>query len=150
MSRVYNDKRGYLESRLRFQSLSKDANAIIREFGLSLNFKGFVETLTDYMKADDMTPTTDIEILVNDLNCWIDYLGEIRVIVFYFRNKFEIKYDSETDEQRKNIYKNKYFILKKYEKELQKQETMFNRAYRDLLYQYSERIKKYMRVTDVK
>lgn len=147
MSKIYNDKRNYLENRLKFQNLSKDANAIIKEFGVTLNFKGFVETLVDYMKTDDMTPITDVENLMRDLNCWVHYLGEIKTIVFYYKNYFEIYSDSTSDENKKIEYKNKFFILKKYEMALQKQETLFTKAYKDLAFQYQERIKKYMRVT---
>lgn len=147
MSKVYNDKRNYLENRLKFQNLSKDANAIIREFGVALNFKGFVETMVDYMKTDDMTPITELEDLIRDLNCWVHYLGEIKTIIFYYKNHFETQGDATSDEQKKIEYKNKFFILKKYEMALQKQETLFSKAYKDLAYQYQERTKKYMRVT---
>lgn len=147
MARVYNDKRSYLDNRLKFQNLSKNANTILREFGISLTFKGFVETMVSYMKADDMTPTTDIEELIRDLNCWVDYLGEIRAIVSYYKKSFEIKGDSATEESKIIEYKDKSFILKKYEHALYTQEKTFTKAYKDLEFQYHERVKKYMRFT---
>lgn len=147
MSRIYEDRSRYLDNRLQFQNLSKNANAIIREFGISLNFKGFVETMVSYMKTDDMTPTNELEELMRDLNFWIEYLGDIKSIIFYYKNYFEIKSDACVEESKKIEYKNKFFILKNYEMALQKQENLFRKACKDLMFQYSERAKKYMRVT---
>lgn len=148
MVRIYEDRSKYLDKRLQFQNLSKNANAIIKEFGVTLNFRGFVETMVSYMKTDDMTPITELESLLKSFTLWIEYLGDVKTIIFYYKNYFEIKGDSEQESSKKEEYKNKFFILKKYEMALQKQETLFNRAYKDLLYQYNERTKKYMRVTE--
>lgn len=145
MARVYEDKSKYLENRLQFQNLSKNANSIIKEFGVSLNFKGFVETMVSYMKMDDMTPISEVEEMMKCFNFWLEYLGDIKIIIFYYKNHFEIKSDSSTDEAKKIEYKNKSFILKNYERALQKQETLFRRAYKDISYQYEEIIKSYKR-----
>lgn len=147
MARVYEDRSKYLDNRLQFQNLSKNANAIIKEFGISLNFKGFVETMVSYMKTDDMTTTAELEELMRDLNCWVEYLGDIKVIISYYKNYFEIKSDASNEDSEKMEYKNKFFILKNYEMALQKQENLFRKACKDLMYQYSERTKKYMRTT---
>lgn len=148
MAKIYEDRSKYLDSRLQFQNLSKNANAIIKEFGISLNFRGFVETMTSYMRTDELTPMTELEDLLKSFTFWIEYLGDIKTIIFYYKNHFEIKSECESDESKKIEYKNKFFILKQYEKSLQKQETLFNKAYKDLMFQYGDRAKKYMRVTE--
>lgn len=145
MAKIYEDKNKYLENRLQFQNLSKNANSIIKEFGVRLNYKGFVETMVSYLKIDDMTPIIELEELLKGFNFWIEYLGDIKVIIFYYKNYFEIKADCTKEESQKIEYKNKAFILKNYEKALQKQETLFRRAYKNIAYQYDERIKGYRR-----
>lgn len=146
MARFYENKSKYLENRLQFQNLSKNANVILKEFGVCLNFKGFVETLVDYMKTDDMTSSLELEKLAIELNCWVEYLGDVKIIVSYFKNYFEIKYDSVPCEDAKKIeYKDKYFILKQYEKALQKQETIFRKACKNVMYLYNEKSSVYMR-----
>ena len=148
MAKIYEDRSKYLDSRLQFQNLSKNANAIIREFGVSLNYRGFVEVMTSYMRTDDLTSISELEELLKSFTFWIEYLGDIKTIISYYKNHFEIQSEC-TSEENKNIdYKNKFFILKQYEKSLQKQETLFNKAYKDLMFQYSDKIKKYMRVTE--
>lgn len=141
MARVYRDKRSYLENRLRFQNLSKDANQILKEFNLSLNFKGFVETMVQYVSIDEHTSIVDIEILARDLICWVNYLGEVQTIIHYYKNIFEIKADCSTEELKKTEYKNKFFILKQYEKALLKEITRFSNACKDLIYQHEKKSK---------
>ena len=147
MARVYNDKRSYLDNRLQFQNLSRNAGVILKPFGVKLNFRGLVDTLVGYMKADDMTPTPELEEMIRDLNCWVDYLGEVRILVSYYKEFFEIKGDSTIDEKVMMDSKNKAYVLKKYENSIYHQEKTFIKAYKDLEFQYHERVKKYMRFT---
>ena len=148
MAKIYEDRSKYLDNRLQFQNLSKNANAIIREFGVSLNYRGFVEVMTSYMRTDDLTSISELEELIKSFTFWIEYLGDIKTIILYYKNHFEIQSECTSEENKKIEYKNKFFILKQYEKSLQKQETLFNKAYKDLMFQYSDKIKKYMRVTE--
>ena len=148
MAKIYEDRSKYLDSRLQFQNLSKNANTIIREFGVSLNYRGFVEVMTLYMRTDDLTSISELEELLKSFTFWIEYLGDIKTIISYYKNHFEIQSECISEENKKIDYKNKFFILKQYEKSLQKQETLFNKAYKDLMFQYSDKIKKYMRVTE--
>ena len=148
MAKIYEDKSKYLNSRLQFQNLSKNANAIIKEFGVSLNYRGFVEVMTSYMRTDDSTSISELEDLLKSFTFWIEYLGDVKTLILYYKNHFEIQVDCAKDENKKIEYKNKFFILKQYEKSLQKQETLFNKAYKDLMFQRGEKLKKYMRVTE--
>ena len=145
MAKIYKDNRSYLENRLKFQNLSRDANAILKEFNLMLNFKGFVETMVAYINTNEDTPLENIELLARDLICWVNYLGEVQTIVHYYKNLFEIKADFSSDELKVIEYKNKFFILKQYEKALLKEITKFSNACKDLIYQHEKRIKEIYR-----
>lgn len=147
MAKVYNDKRSYLDNRLQFQNLSRNAGAILKPYGIRLTFEGLVNTMVGYMRADEMTPTPELEEMIRDLNCWVDYLGEVRVLVSYYKEFFEIIGDSTPDENKMKDSKNKAYVLKKYESAIYHQEKTFIKAYKDLEFQYHERVKKYMRFT---
>ena len=72
MSIPIDDKRKYLERRLEFINLSKEAGNILSEFGVKLNFSGFLETFQEYIQSD----SSDIIVsnrLVKEINYWINY-----------------------------------------------------------------------------
>lgn len=135
-----NDKRKYLENRIQFQNLSRDADFILRKYGIRLNFRGIVETLVAYMRYDGDDLET-LKILIRDLNSWVAYLGQVKALVHHYELFFESELLRVSDEKLIIEFKNKHFIMKQYGKALNRQRNTFLNSYNDCIENYKELIK---------
>lgn len=144
MSIPIDDKRKYLERRLEFINLSKEAGNILSEFGVKLNFSGFLETFQEYMQSD----SSDIIVsnrLVKEINYWINYMGQVQNIVKYYSNYFLILAESEEDVNKSNQAHKKHFILKNYEKSIHVYKMRFRNSRRDCIEKTRESHKAFYR-----
>lgn len=144
MSIPVDDKRKYLQKRLEFVNLSKEVNNILSEFNVKLNFLGFTETFQDYIESESSVVTV-LHNLTIDINHWINYLSQIEAITKYYANHFLILSDAENDVAQSNIYKQKHFILKNYEKSLNTYKKRFINSRRDCIEKTKESYKAFYR-----
>lgn len=144
MSIPIDDKRKYLERRLEFINLSKEVGSILSEFGIKLNFSGFLETFQEYIQSD----SSDIVVsnkLTKEINFWICYMGQIQTIVKYYSNYFLILSESEVDTTKSNSAYQKYFVLKNYEKSIHVYKMRFRNSRRDCIEKTKESHKAFYR-----
>lgn len=144
MSIPVDDKRKYLQRRLEFVNLSKEAGAILSEFDIKLNYLGFTETFQDYINSD----TSEVSVvhdLTKDLNHWINYMGQIQNVVKYYANHFLILAESEEDAEKAKQAHQKHFILKNYEKSIHVYKMRFRNSRRDCIEKTKESHNAYYR-----
>ena len=144
MSIPIDDKRKYLQRRLEFVNLSKEAGAILKEFGVSLNYAGFTEIFNSYINSE----SSEISVLHNltiEINQWINYMGQIQYIVNYYSNHFLIIAQSENDTKKANEAHQKHFILKNYEKLIHTYRKRFVNSRRDCIEKIKESHKAFYR-----
>ena len=144
MSIPLDDKRKYLERRLEFINLSKEAGNILSEFNVKLNFAGFIETFQEYIQSDSSEIIISNK-LTKEINYWMYYMGQVQNIVKYYSNHFLIIAESENDVTKSNEAKQKHFILKNYEKSIHMYKMRFRNSRRDCIEKTKESYKAFYR-----
>lgn len=144
MSIPLDDKRKYLEKRLQFINLSKEVANILSEFGVKLNFGGFIETFQEYIQSDSSEIIISNK-LTKEINYWIYYMGQVQNVIKYYSNYFLILSESEEDVTKANEAKQKYFILKNYEKIIHVYKMRFRNSRRDCIEKTKESYKAFYR-----
>lgn len=142
------EKQAILRNRLKFMEMAKAINSYLKEEGLCLNFKGYTETIREYLSMIN----TDIELLSTlsyDLNLWANYFGELEGFIEMKMLKLENKYlylecffnKKQTNielEKQLNETKMKYKHFKLFLKHIINQKKMFEKAYKHCLWEYDK------------
>lgn len=132
MSIPLDDKRKYLEKRLDFINLSKEVNKILSEYDVKLNFQGFTDIFQEYINCD----TSEIFVLqklINELNYWIRYMGEVENIILFYMNHFLTVSEKEDNEQEVSKAAQSHFVLKNYLKKVQMYKRRFSNSRHDCI-----------------
>lgn len=127
-----------------FQHMSNLVKPYYEKENIHLSFEGYTKTLNDYINCDNYD-LYNLHSLLKDLNCWVNYMGEVMAINEFLYLKYEnmFKYYSAFDlspklQPKYNEIKTTYDRLKIYTKLLNIQYKMFKGCSMNVLKLYNE------------
>lgn len=141
-----------------FEVLAKFIHGYLKEEGLTLNFKGYRDTIREYSRLED-NHIQQIFSVMNDLHLWNHYFIEIEHFINFKRDMYELELDylkafvnnaepNETLENRINTLSEKVKHFRLFSKELKNQRVFFQKAFENCLIMYQKSYRNFAKPID--
>lgn len=133
-----------------FIDVAQQVNPFFNEEGVDLNFKGYIQTLNEYVRCNESDLET-LDALTCDLILWSEYFGELEGVVENLKLKYEnkdlyLKAFANIPKIEKELALNKYKIdrTKLFLKHVKIQKNLFNRLHYHCFKMYNDACEHYL------